>query len=149
MATLKKTPSAQWPLRASFEFDTATAVNDQMVATDGILSNFKTDAKAFDIVPLPFGAQVIGGEVVVKVASDVVTTHTVAVGDSALATRYLAATSIKAAARTPLVPTGYVSLGEALRITIAATGGGGTVGKVQLMVEFVLQGRANENLKTT
>lgn len=148
MALLKKATTAQYPLRASFEFDTATA--DTMVDTGGATSNFKTDAKAFDIIPLPFGAQVVGGELIVKTASDVVTTHTVSVGDSASATRYLGVTSIKAAARTALVPTGYVGLGEAIRITIAATGGGGTVGKAQIMVEFVIAPtRANENLKTT
>lgn len=150
MALLKKTTGAQYPLRASFEFD--IAAGDTMLATDGTVKTFKGPTGAFDIVPLPFGAQVIGGELIVKTASNEggAGTHTLSVGDSASATRYLGATSLKAAARTALVPTGYVSLGEALRITIAATVGDATVGKAQVMVEFVVAAtRQNENLKTT
>ncbi len=146
MATLKKVTGAQYPLRASFEF----VVGDQMVATDGALSDFITNGKAFDVLTLPYGAQVIGGDIIVHTASDVVTTHTLSVGDSALATRYGTTVNLKAAARTALAITGYKSLGEALRLTIAATGGGGTVGRVQVMVEFVMAAtRQNENLKTT
>lgn len=148
MATLKKATGAQYPLHASFEFN--VAAGDVMVPVAGGAAVGFNTSNAFDIVPLPFGAQVIGGDLIVHVASDVVTTHTLSVGDSASATRYLGATNIKAAARTALVPTGYKSLGEAIRITSAAAGGGGTVGRVQVMVEFVMaETRQNENLKTT
>lgn len=149
MATLKKAVSAQYPLRANFEFN--IAAGDVMVpVAGGAAVAFTGSAPAFDIVPLPFGAQVIGGELVVKTISNDAGTHTLSVGDSASATRYLGATTIKTAARTALVPTGYVSLGEALRITLAAGSANATAGKVQVMVEFVLADtRANENLKTT
>lgn len=146
MALLKKSTSAQYPLRASFEF----LYNDTMVDIAGATSDFNTTGKAFDVIPLPYGAQLHGGELIVKTASNAVTTHTCSVGDSASATRYGATIDLKTAARTALTLTGYVSLGEALRLTIAQTGGAATAGKFQVMIEFSLAGtRANENLKTT
>lgn len=151
MATLKKAVGAQYPLRATFEYDVAGS--DTMLNINAVSTLFKAitaSTPTYDIVPLPFGAQVIGGEVVVKVVSNDGGAATISVGDSASATRYLGATSTKALARTALVPTGYVSLGEAIRITLANANGDATTGKVQVQVEFVIAGsRQNENLKTT
>lgn len=142
MAKLRKNRTLQYPLVAEFTFK----VTDTMVATDGVerVINAAGAAQIFDVVGLPPLATVIGGEVVVETASDDATTATVAVGDSAVATRYLAATSIKTAARTPLVPTGYRGNGEDIRITLANGTGGATAGTVTVRVLYTIQNRSNE-----
>lgn len=148
MATLTKTPSAQWALTAVFQFDIANS--DAMVNTSAVSTAFKAAAgTTYDIVPLPYTSQVIGGDMTVLVVSNDTGTSTCSVGDSASATRYLGATNLKALARTALVPTGYQGLGEAVRITIANQNGDATTGKVRFHVTFLIDGRATENLKTT
>lgn len=147
MATLTKTPGAQWALSAVFQFDIASA--DAMLNASGVLTNFKAAAGVFDVIPLPSGAQVVGGDIAVLVVSNDTGTATMSVGDSASAARYLGATSIKSAARTALVPTGFQGAGESIRLTLANQNGDATTGKVRTTVQFVLDGRVNENLKTT
>jgi hypothetical protein len=147
MATLLKSPSAQWVLAAQFEFDISTS--DAMVNTSSASTAFSAAAgTTYDVATLPYGAQVVGGDIVVKTVSNDTGTSTMSVGDSASATRYLGATNLKAAARTALVPTGYKSLGEAIRLTIANQNGNATTGNVKVTVLFTIDGRANENLKT-
>lgn len=145
MALKKKTTEAQQVLVAIFEF----GVLDTMVDTGGLTSDFATDAKAFDLLTLPFGSQVLGGDLVVKTISDAATTHTVSFGDSGSATRYLGATTIKTAARTALVPTGFKTAAQGFRMTVATTGAKATVGAVKVTVQFLIDGRAQENLRTT
>lgn len=146
MALLKKTPAAQWPLVAQFDF----SITDTMArVADGVAQAFSGASAAYDVIPLPYGAQVIGGDVVVLTVSDDTGTATMSVGDSASATRYLGATSIKAAARTALVPTGYQGLGESIRLTVANQNANATTGRVRTTVLFTVEGRASENLKTT
>lgn len=144
MATLTKTVGAQYPLIASFEFD----FTDDMVDTSGATTSFGAAAGVFDIMSLPYGSVVVGGDLVVKTASDATTTHTAAIGDSASSTRYLAATSLKSAARTALTITGYETAVEKIRMTIAQTGGAPTTGTARVNVMFIVNGRQNENLKT-
>lgn len=155
MATIKKTPGAQTVLAADFQFGYTTGGSDG-VASDGILATngavVLVSAAAntvYDVINIPAGAQVVGGDVNVIAAVTTTATATLAVGDSASASRYLGATSIKAAARTALVPTGYISLGEPLRLTIANADATGAVGKVKVTILFTLTGRVTENLKTT
>jgi hypothetical protein len=159
MSTLKKTPGAQWILSAVFQYDVAGSKTDGLTTTDAmlnisnpqVLTNFKAvtaSTPTFDVIPLPVGAEVISGEVNVLVVSNDTGAATIAVGDSASASRYLAATSTKALGRTALIPTGYVGLGEAIRITLVNTNGDATTAKVQVRVDFTISGRVNENLKT-
>lgn len=150
MATLTKTPAAQYALHATFLYDVAQS--DQMANINAVQTQFKAitaSTPTYDIVPLPYGAQVTGGDVTVLVVSNDTGAATVAVGDSASASRYLGATSTKALARTALVPTGYQGQGESLRITLVNTNGDATTGKVKLQLSFVIDNRQNENLKTT
>lgn len=142
MALLRKNRGLQYPLQAEFTFN----VTDTMVATDGVTRTLGASGAAniFDVIALPPGAVVIGGDMTVEVASDDASTSTVAVGDSASSTRYLAATSIKTAARTALVPTGFRGAGEDIRITFANAGGAPTVGTVSLRVLYIVQNRTNE-----
>lgn len=142
MAKLIKNRTLQWPLVAEFTFN----VTDTMTATDGVTRAFGAAGAAsiFDVIGLPPGATLIGGELVVETASNDSGTATVAVGDSANATRYLAATSIKATGRTAFTLTGYRGNGEDLRLTFANAGGGATTGKATVRAMYTVQGRSNE-----
>lgn len=142
MALLKKNRTLQYPLQAEFTF----AVTDTMVAADGVTRTLGASGAAniFDMVALPPNAVVVGGDLTVETASNDGGTSTVSVGDSGSATRYLAATSIKAAGRTALVPTGYRGNGEDIRVTFANASGNATAGTVTLRVQYTITGRANE-----
>lgn len=140
MALLKHTRSAAKVKMASFEF----TITDTMLAVAGAVAAFNTAAPAYDVIPLPVGARVVAGELLVKVISDDSSTATLSVGDSASAARYLAATSIKTVARVALVPTTFVSGGEPIRITLANAGANATVGKVRVNVQYVVEGAADE-----
>jgi hypothetical protein len=138
MSKLKHSRAAQWPLVSEFAFN----FDDTVVAADGTEQPF-TGPLAVEAIALPDGAVVIGGEIVVSEAFDTATTHTLAVGDADVPARYLAATSIKAAGRTPLVPTGHHS-SKNLLLTLAATGAAPTAGKATVRVMYVILGRSNE-----
>lgn len=145
MTTLLKTPSAQYPLVATF----AWTNSDAMLTASAVLTNFKaTGSPVFEVASLPYGAQVTGGDLTVLAVSDDTGTATVTVGDSASAARYLGATNLKALARIVLVPTGFQNTTTGIRITIANQNGDATVGTFRLTIQFVIDGRANENLKT-
>jgi len=143
MATLIKNRALQYPLSAMFEFDIASG--DVMVNTSGTSQTFKATSGVFDVIGLPINSMVVGGDLIVETASDDTGTATLSVGDSGSATRYLGATSIKSAARTALVPTGFMnSSGLDVRITLANANGNATVGKVRLHVVYVIKNRQNE-----
>lgn len=158
MGTLLKTPNAQWVLSASFRFNMSAtgspggfpATADKATDTSGNLTAFSVAAPVYDILTLPPGAEVISGDVTVVTASNDTGTATISVGDSSLATRYLTTQSIKTAAATALVPTGFQYTGaEKIRITLANQNANATAGDVIVRVNFTLKDRANENLKTT
>lgn len=98
-------------------------------------------------IELPYNAEITAGALTVTEQSDQQTADTVSVGDSAAATRYLAATSIKAAAgtRAPLVPTGFVTTPDNchLRLTRTATGTAATVGKIRFWYSYVQLGQSD------
>ena len=129
---------AQYPLLADFTFN----FNDTIEATDGVVKALNAPLVA-EIADLPYGAVVIGGEAVVETADAASTTWTLSLGDSASATRYLDALTLKTAARTALTLTGFRAT-EALRATIAQTGTAPTAGKATVRVLYVLAGRINE-----
>ncbi len=140
MALLKASRSAQWPLVATFKFD----ITDTFVDIAGVTKAFSAAAPVFDIINLPSGAIVVGGQMMVTTVSDDSSTATLAVGDSVTANRYMAATSIKSAASTAFTLTGYEPAGLNLRVTLANAGANATVGTVRINVLFILSGRANE-----
>lgn len=143
MGKLRATRAAQWPLAAEFTFD--LAAGDTAVNTSGATVALSAAAgTVYDAIHLPKGATVVGGSVDVLTASNDSSTATIEVGDSGSATRYLGATSIKTAASTPLVPTGFVGSGEDIRLTVANAGGDATAGKVTVRVLYTIQGRGNE-----
>lgn len=141
MAKLLKARTAQYPLTASFTFN----YSDTMVNAAGSEVSFNvTGSPVFKAIPLPPGAIVVGGEMVVETAYNTTGAATVAIGDATTANRYLAATSVKAAGRTALVPTGFRSTGEDLQLTLALADTAGTQGKVTINVTYIQDGRANE-----
>ena len=142
MALLRKQSGVQNVLEAEFVWNW----NDTMVDINGATLDFKTNTSGIvaDVINLPPGAVVIGGDVTTETAVTGSTAYNVSVGDSASATRYLGVTDKTAAALTALVPTGYFGLGEQIRLTVTPTIADSTAGKVVLRVQYVLRNRANE-----
>lgn len=141
MTTLKKNRTLQYGLWAEFVFN----ITDSMLQSDGVTTKaFNAASVAVGAIGLPQNAVVIGGDVTVETASDDTGTATISVGDSGSAVRYLGATSIKAAARTALVPTGYRGNGEDLLLTLANANGNAANGKVSVRVHYLVTGRAQE-----
>jgi hypothetical protein len=135
--------SAQWPLLAEFVINW----DDTMVDVTGAPKDFKTaGASNFDIINLPPGAIIQGGEVVVETAFAGSTTVPITLGDSVNATRYLGSTSLMTLARTAIVPTGYVGQGENIRMNFAPTGALATAGKASVRVWYSIRDRANETI---
>lgn len=95
-------------------------------------------------VKLPVGAVVIGGGVVVDTAFNTATSAVLDVGDATTANRYKDDVDLKTAGYTALVPTGYVSDGSDIVVTPALVGTAATAGAGRLVVEYYIQGRAQE-----
>lgn len=144
MALLKASRTAQYPLVAEFTFNFNDTAVDSVSGTTKTFGSVVADALVFDAIPLPGNATVVGGELVVETAYDTGTTATVSVGDSASATRYLGATTLKTAARTALTLTGFRGAGENVRLTFAHAGAVPTAGKATLRVQYTVQNRAQE-----
>lgn len=141
MALQPKAAGRQWPLVAEVVLKLGT---DAVINADGVKTALNAASVVSDLVPLPPGAVVIGGDVTVDTVSNETGTATIAVGDSGNATRYLPATSTKAVARTALTLTGFRGNGEDVRVTLANQNGNATAGTVSLRVMYVVQDRANE-----
>lgn len=92
---------------------------------------------------LPVGAVILSGQLITTEAWNSTTSDVMDVGDVSSATRYLTDGNIRAlGARVPLVPTGFISTGEGLRVTWTSGGGTPTTGKVRLEVQYFIRGRA-------
>ena len=145
MALLKATRTAQWPLVAEFVFN----YSDTMVDVNGVTKSFGstyTDAGTFEVIPMPPGAIIAGGELIVETAGAGPTAYTVSVGTSASATALLGATSILSAGRTALSTIGYnstVNGGGNIRIAIASTVANATAGKVRVRVMYTIDGKSD------
>lgn len=137
-----KARSAQTVLSAEFTFN----FDDTMVpAAGGAAVAFSTvAAHAVDVIPLPRGATVISGEVVTDTAFGGSTAINVKVGDATSDNRYLGTTDKVTAARTALVPTGFKSTGEALRLTVTPTVAPATAGKMTVRVQYTMEDRVSE-----
>lgn len=141
--TLKiKARTAQTVLSAEFAFN----FDDTMVNSAGETVDFGktsiTTADLFDVIPLPRGARVIGGSVARQTAFDTAG-YTVSVGDATTIDRYLGATDLKAVGNTELVPTGFISTGEPIRVSITNVDVC-TTGKAVVRVDYVMDGRVSE-----
>lgn len=141
MSVLNATRGSQYPLIAEFTFN----FDDTMTNVSGVADGFATVAThVFDAINLPRGAVVLYGDVTTETAITGSTAYNVSVGDASSATRYLGVTDKVAAGRTALVPTGYVTTGEKVRVTVTPTVGAATAGKVTIRVAYAIRGRVNE-----
>jgi hypothetical protein len=148
MAKLIATRGAQFVMETEFTFN----FDDTMVPVSGgtaIPGTTEVDfgktniiSTVFDIINLPAGAVVLSGFLTVETAFDTAS-YSVAVGDSAVANRYLTAADRKATGVTALVPTGYRGDGENLRVTIVKADVC-TTGKATLRIQYITTGRSNE-----
>lgn len=142
MALKIKARSAQEVLSAEITFN----FDDTMVNTAGVTKDFGltaiTAADLYDVIPLPMGARVIGGAVTRTVAFDTAG-YTVSVGDKTSIARYMAGTDVKAVGSTSLVPTGFISTGEAIRISITNVDVC-TTGQAVVRVDYVIANRVSE-----
>ena len=126
-ATLKQSNGRQYALTAEVTIDVAH-MNETGVPVAA--------------VKLPYGAQVIGGHIVTEVAFDAATA-TIDVGDATVGNRYKDNANIAATGLVALVPTGYVSDGADILVT-PTFADAVTVGKVRVLVQYVIAGRAHE-----
>ena len=140
MAVLKSTRNAQWVLNATFTWNFDDTMIDAVTGVSGTFAS--AAAHTVDVIGLPPNAVIIGGQLVVTTAFNG-STYPVVVGDSTTADRYLGTADRKAAALVPLVPTGYIGIGENLRLTITPTGST-TAGVATVRIQYVVVGRANE-----
>lgn len=143
MAKVIATRGAQWPLVAEFVFNPAT---DSVIDINGGVKDLNVFGTAivFDAINMPTNAVVIGGEVVTEIAGAGSTAFTVSVGDINSATRYLAATDRVAAGRSALTLTGYLGVGENIRISFTPTVANATAGRIVLRVQYVIRNKMNE-----
>jgi hypothetical protein len=141
MPRLAATRGSQFPLVAEFTFN----FNDTVINTSGVETAFSAVGPLIaDVINLPNGATVIGGEVVTEAAVTGSTAYNVSVGDATVADRYLTATNRLAAGRSALTPTGYVGVGEQIRITVNPTVATATAGRITVRVQYVIRNRVNE-----
>jgi hypothetical protein len=141
MAKLNATRGSQYPLVATFE----AAFGDTMVAADGVEKALFTTGGVFDALHLPQNSVVVGGEIIVDVASTATGTATLSVGDVTSATRYATTVNLKALARTALTLTGFLNdIGRDIRLTIANADGDALAGKFRVNVQYIIKGRVNE-----
>lgn len=132
---ITKNNGRQWPLSARVEF-TFADFNDGAV----------TATTVFEALDLPAGSIVTGGALVITTAFVGPTAATASVGDTSSAARYLADTSLLAAALTPLVPTGFENtLGLSVDLDVAMSVAPATAGEGYLEVQYIIVNRANEN----
>lgn len=146
MRTLTKARAVQYKASMVFAFN----FDDVMADSAGTTRDFGSLAGGssaltvytFKVGGMPKGAVVTGGSLSRSVGFDTAG-YDVTVGDTASANRYLASTDVKAAGSTALTPTGYVSDGEDLVVTVS-TDDACTTGKAVLVVDYVRPGFVSE-----
>lgn len=134
---IHKVQGRQWVLSAeitvSYDDDFGAAVDN------GVVQN---------LVRLPVGARVVGGEIVVETAWDNGTAATIDIGDVTDPDRYTASpVNLAAAGRTALTLTGFktTTTERDVDATPVFTGTDATQGQAYIRIEYVIEGKANEN----
>jgi hypothetical protein len=153
--------TAQYPLDATFVFNWNNWVTDSVDLTAKTLGSTvaaSTDPAqvgltgpvantiTFDCIPLPVGAVIVGGDVVVETAYAGATAATLSLGIAGSLTALANAVDIKTAARTALTLTTplVANAGQNIRATIAYTVANATAGKVRVNLSYLVDGRAQE-----
>lgn len=163
MARLNASRTAQWPLIAEFVFSYNQWVVDSV---DGAKKTFgstvpnSTDPSepgltagtglVFDCIPLPPGAVICGGELIVEQAyAGIGAGATLNVGIAGATSGLVSAYDLDAAAanaRTALLLTTPLASnnGQNIRLTLAGLTATATAGKVRLRVMYTTDGKSNE-----
>lgn len=153
--------SAQYPLVAQFLFNFNNWVNDSVdlaaktLGSTVALSTDPTQAGlvgpvantvVFDCIPMPVGAVITGGEIVVETAYAGPTVATLSLGTAAATTSLANAVDLKTAGRTALTLTSSLAAndGSNLRMTLNYTVANATAGRVRVRVMYTIDGRAGE-----
>lgn len=155
------TRQAQYPLVSEFVFawndwvvDSADSTKKTLGSTVALsvdplepaLFGPVANTIVFDCINLPPYAVICGGELIVESAYVGPTAATVKLGIAGNDAALLAATDIKAAARTALLLTSSLvaNAGQNLRATVNYTVANATAGKVRLRVMYTTDGKGNE-----
>lgn len=155
--------TAQYPLYADFTFSFNEWVVDSV---DGVKKTFGSTVAnsvdplekglnaatgvVFDAIPLPVGAVIVGGELIVESAFvGVGAGATLTLGVEGAPAAYLASYDLDAAvanARTPLLLTSVLASvgGKNVRLTTAGLTATATAGKVRVRVQYTIDGRTSE-----
>jgi hypothetical protein len=161
---LKATRTVQYPLVAEFTFehddwviDSADGAKKTLGSTVALskgpaetgLTGPVANTITFDCIPLPPGAVLAGGELIVEEAYAGSTAATITLGIAGALTGILGSTSIMAAAntRTALLLTTALqsnAAGANVRATIAYTVANATAGKIRVRLMYTVDRRANE-----
>lgn len=106
-----------------------------------------TSGSAVEAIDLPPNATVIGGEFVVETVWDSATSDVADIGDGVDDDRYTSSQiDLQSAGRTALTLTGYKYTGkDTIDITWTGVGGSLTQGSAYLLIQYVIDDRANEN----
>ena len=164
--------SAQYPLFAEFvinfneyvidsvsqvkkTFGSAVAVDGNSNPLDPITGSVEAGLTAgtavtFDCIPLPVGAVIVGGEVIVETAFvGIGVGATLGLGTAASAAALLSAFDLDAAAagsRTALLLTAPLvgNAGQNIRLTTAGLTATATAGKARIRVQYTIDGRSSE-----
>lgn len=153
--------SAQYPLVAQFLFNFNNWVNDSVdlaaktLGSTVALSTDPTQAGlvgpvantvVFDCVPMPVGAVITGGEIIVETAYAGPTAATLSLGTAAATTSLANAVDLKTVGRTALTLTSSLAAGDGsnLRMTLNYTVANATAGRVRVRVMYTIDGRAGE-----
>ncbi|RYG05530.1 MAG: hypothetical protein EON92_20840 [Burkholderiales bacterium] len=144
MALLKAARTAQTLLVAEF----VASFNDTAVdALTGATKAFGTtiaENLVFDVINLPPGAVIVGGELIVETAGVGPTAYTAKL-DTVDGTAILAATSLLVAARTAITGLGLAAnAGSNVRLTMASTVAVATAGKFRVRINYTIDRRATE-----
>ena len=160
------TRTAQYPLFADFAFsfnEWAVDLIDGSKKTFGSTLALSTDpleagltgpvantGLVVSAIPMPIGAVITGGEVIVETAYVGTTAATVSVGITGTATGLAATVNAMAAAgtRTALTMTAPLlcNAGQNVIVTLAYTVANATAGKFRVRIQYTIDGRQSEIL---
>lgn len=160
---LNASRTAQWPLMAEFVFTHNGWVIDsvdQVKKTFGSTVANSTDplepgltagtGVVFDCIPMPVGAVIVGGEVIVETAFvGIGAGATLNLGIAGSTSALVSALDLDAAtagARTALTLTAPLlcNAGQNVRLTTAGLTATATAGKVRVRVQYTIDGRTSE-----
>lgn len=158
-----KSRGAQWPLMVAVAFtfrnwvvDSVDLVSKTLGSTVAAstgpnqagLTGPVANTVVFDMVALPPGAVITGGELIVETAWAGSTAATASIGSAASPTALANGIDLKTTGRTALTLTALNALlcndGGDVRATIAYTVANATAGKARLNVQYIVDNRLNE-----